>query len=139
MVDNYNKYYEDYVKELVLGAGYQWTKNGSSRTVTVDSSLMGTKHETQRVNSFQWFKTAIPEVSISTALLGNLEGASLALAMAQDESDLEQWRIQIFGKGEGDNRQKGEFDIWVGEGGTLIKDVDPSDSLSDNTEFDGSG
>ena len=42
------------------------------------------------LKSKKWFKTALPEVTISTALLGNLEGEALALAMAQNESDIEQ-------------------------------------------------
>ena len=146
-VDEHNKYFENYVKELVQGSGYKWTKEGSTRSVPVDSSLAGTKYETQYVKSYEWFTTALPEVSISTALLRNLEGEALALAVAQDERDLEQWKIRIFGKEkkesedeEKENQDKGEFYIWVGEAGGLKEDdINPNSSLESNTANEGSG
>ena len=136
MIDEQNQYYEDYVKELVQGAGYRWTSKESKRRVPVDSYALGVIYETQFVASYQWFKTALPEVTVSTALLGNLEGETLALAMAQDESDLVEWRKKMFSSEEGN---KGEFVKWVGEGGKLKDDYDTGKSLSRNTERSGSG
>lgn len=136
MIDEQNQYYEDYVKELVQGAGYRWTSKESKRRVPVDSYALGVIYETQFVASYQWFKTALPEVTVSTALLGNLEGEALALAMAQDESDLEEWRKKMFGSEEG---KEGEFVKWVGKGGELKSDYDINKSLSSNTGDSGSG
>ena len=136
MVDEQNQYYEDYVKELVQGAGYSWTSKESKRRVPVDSYALATIYETQYVASYQWFKTAVPEVTVSTALLGNMEGETLALAVAQDESDLEEWRKKMFSSEEG---KEGEFVKWVGKGGKLKDDYDTSKSLSRNTEISGTG
>ncbi len=136
MIDEQNQYYEDYVKELVQGAGYRWTIKESKRRVPVDSYALGVIYETQFVASYQWFKTALPEVTVSTALLGNLEGETLALAMAQDESDLEEWRKKMFSTEKG---KEGEFVKWVGEEGVLKTDYDINKSLSSNTENSGSG
>ncbi len=136
MIDEQNQYYEDYVKELVQGAGYSWTSKESKRRVPVDSYALATIYETQYVASYQWFKTAVPEVTVSTALLGNMEGETLALAVAQDESDLEEWRKKMFSSEEG---KEGEFVKWVGKGGKLKDDYDTSKSLSRNTEISGTG
>ena len=136
MIDEQNQYYEDYVKELVQGAGYSWTSKESKRRVPVDSYALATIYETQYVASYQWFKTAVPEVTVSTALLGNMEGETLALAVAQDESDLEAWRKKMFSSEEG---KEGEFVKWVGKGGKLKDDYDTSKSLSRNTERSGTG
>lgn len=136
MIDEQNQYYEDYVKELVQGAGYRWTSKESKRRVPVDSYALGVIYETQFVASYQWFKTALPEVTVSTALLGNLEGETLALAMAQDESDLEEWRMKMFNAEKG---KEGEFVKWVGKGGELKSDYDINKSLSSNTGDSGSG
>lgn len=136
MIDEQNRYYENYVKELVQGAGYSWTSKESKRRVPVDSYVLSTVYETQYVASYQWFKTVVPEVTISTALLGNMEGETLALAVAQDESDLEEWRKKMFSSEDGN---KGEFVKWVGEAGVLKEDYDTSKSLSRNTKESGSG
>lgn len=136
MIDEQNQYYEDFVKELVQGAGYRWTKKGSQRRVAVDSHVFGTIYDTQYVGSYQWFKTALPEVTVSTALLGNMEGETLALAMAQDESDLEEWRMKMFNAEKG---KEGELVKWVGKGGELKNDYDINKSLSSNTGDSGSG
>lgn len=136
MIDEQNQYYEDFVKELVQGAGYRWTKKGSQRRVAVDSHAFGTIYDTQYVGSYQWFKTALPEVTVSTALLGNMEGETLALAMAQDESDLEKWRKKMFNSEKG---KEGELVKWVGEGGVLKSDYDTSKSLARNTREPGTG
>ncbi len=136
MIDEQNQYYEDFVKELVQGAGYRWTKKGSQRRVAVDSHAFGTIYDTQYVGSYQWFKTALPDVTVSTALLGNLEGETLALAMAQDESDLEEWRKKMFNSEKG---KEGELVKWVGEGGELKSDYDINKSLSSNTGDSGTG
>ena len=136
MIDEQNRYYENYVKELVQGAGYRWTSKESKRRVPVDSYVLSTIYETQYVASYQWFKTVVPEVTVSTALLGNMEGETLALAVAQDESDLEEWRKKMFSSEDGN---KGEFVKWVGEAGVLKEDYDTSKSLSRNTKESGSG
>ena len=132
MVDAYNQNYEDYIKELVLGAGYDWTKTESTRRVVVDTSLAGNKYENQKVKSYEWYKTVMPEVTISTTMLADLEGESLILAMAQDESDLEEWRERILG-------EDGEINKHVGEAGKLKEDIDVEETLEDNIEDPGTG
>ncbi len=85
-------------QNLVLDAGYTYSRNRIHRNATTGASLFAVHYSTQEVHPYQDFEATVPVVSVDVDGLTGLGANAVMLALNQIKGELADFEKSIFGE-----------------------------------------
>ena len=132
-IEQNNRNFEKWEKELVLKDGYTYG-NEISRDAIVHSVIFGGNvREKQTVHKYEYFSCAGPEISVSFQNVNNYD--LFSLMMQNNYDNLNSWYEQIFGS----EQKKGLFAEHIGTEPVFVENVNTEKNRVENISNPGSG
>ncbi|MEE1211278.1 MAG: hypothetical protein UHO11_02170, partial [Treponema sp.] len=113
-IETTNKNVEESIDSMLYGAGYLKSGNLYARKVLAHSYLVQDVYKIQAVAGYNWYRTAKPELRISSAMFDGLETDGIITLMNTATMELEDWQARIFGVHDGVREIKGEIEKHIG-------------------------